>query len=122
MIDWTAYKNFRKDEFTCKCGCGQSDMKPEFMDRLQALRTAYGKPMLITSGYRCHNHPVEKSKVSTGAHTQGIAADIGISGAEAITLLRLALEAGFKGIGVQQKGTGRFLHLDIREHSAIWSY
>jgi uncharacterized protein YcbK (DUF882 family) len=97
-------------------------MKPEFMGRLQALRIVYGKPMHITSGFRCPDHPVEKAKTNPGAHSQGIAADIGISGAEAITLLRLALEANFTGIGVQQKGNGRFLHLDIREHPAIWSY
>jgi hypothetical protein len=29
---------------------------------------------------------------------------------------------GFKGIGVQQKGAGRFIHLDDREDPAIWSY
>ena len=37
-------------------------------------------------------------------------------------VLRLALDANFTGIGIQQKGHGRFVHLDIREHPAIWSY
>jgi uncharacterized protein YcbK (DUF882 family) len=99
-------------------------MQPLFMGRLQALRLAYGKPMLVTSGYRCANHPSERVKAQpgTGTHSQGIAADIGVSGADALLLLRLALEANFTGIGVQQKGNGRFIHLDIREHPAIWSY
>jgi uncharacterized protein YcbK (DUF882 family) len=121
-MDWEAFKHFRKDEFTCKCGCGRSDMRPGFMGRLQALRLAYGKPMIITSGYRCPDHPVEKAKATPGAHSEGIAADIGVSGADALLLLRLALEANFQGIGVQQKGNGRFIHLDTREHPAIWSY
>ena len=121
-MDWSVYKHFSRGEFTCKCGCGRADMKPEFMGRLQALRMIWGKPMIITSGYRCPDHPVEKAKANPGTHAQGIAADIGISGADAVTLLRLALDANFTGIGVQQKGNGRFLHLDIREHPAIWSY
>jgi uncharacterized protein YcbK (DUF882 family) len=122
MIDWSVYKHFKPAEFTCKCGCGKADMKPEFMGRLQALRMIWGKPMVITSGYRCQNHPVEKAKSTPGTHSQGIAADIGISGQDAVSLLRLALDANFTGIGVQQKGNGRFLHLDIRETPTIWSY
>lgn len=122
MIDWSVYKNFSAAEFSCRCGCGRNDMNPNFLGRLQALRMVYGKPMHITSGYRCPNHPVEKAKTSPGTHSMGIAADIGVSGAEALTLLRLALEANFTGIGVQQKGNGRFIHLDIRDQAAIWSY
>lgn len=122
--DWGRYPNFRREEFGCKCGCGQAAMQTDFMARLQTLRMVYGKPMLITSGYRCANHPAEsvKAQPGTGTHSQGIAADIGVSGADAVTLLRLALEGNFTGIGVQQKGHGRFLHLDVRATPALWSY
>jgi zinc D-Ala-D-Ala carboxypeptidase len=92
------------------------------MDRLQALRSAYGKPMIITSGYRCAKHPVEAAKVMPGMHSTGLAADIGVSGAEAVQVLRLAFDAGFRGVGVQQKGNGRFLHVDLRENPTVWSY
>ena len=122
--DWSVYKHFTRGEFACKCGCGQAAMQSDFMGRLQSLRMIWGKPMIITSGYRCANHPSERTKAQpgTGTHSQGIAADIGISGADAISLLRLALDANFTGVGVNQKGNGRFLHLDILEHPAIWSY
>ena len=120
--DWSQYKHFQRGEFACKCGCGRCEMQSEFMNRLQALRMIWGKPMLITSGYRCPDHPKEKNKAQPGTHNQGIAADIGISGADALSLLRLALDANFTGIGINQKGSGRFIHLDIREHPAIWSY
>ena len=122
--DWSIYPNFTRSEFSCKCGCSRTEMRSEFMGKLQALRMVWDKPMLITSGYRCVNHPAErlKSISGTGTHNQGIAADIGVSGADAISLLRLALEANFTGIGINQKGNGRFIHLDIREHPAIWSY
>jgi len=121
-LDWKRWPNFRREEFTCRCGCDKNEMAPEFMDKLQALRSVYGKPMHITSGYRCPQHPVEREKMKPGMHTTGFACDVGISGAEAVTLLRLALEARFRGIGVQQKGDGRFLHLDLRESPMIWSY
>lgn len=121
-VQWGKYPNFRKEEFNCKCGCGENRMRPEFMDRLQALRSAYGKPMIITSGYRCAKHPVEAAKVMPGMHSTGLAADIGVSGSEAVQVLRLAFDAGFRGVGVQQKGNGRFLHVDLRENPTVWSY
>ena len=121
-VDWGRYPNFKREEFTCRCGCGRNEMRPEFLERLQALRSVYGKPMAVTSGYRCPQHPKEAAKAQPGMHTTGLAADIGISGAEAVTLLRLALEAGFKGIGINQTGDGRFLHFDLRAIPSIWSY
>lgn len=120
-MDWSAYPNFTEAEFRCR-HCGKVDMKPEFMGKLQALRTAYGKPMSISSGYRCENHPVEKAKPTPGMHSTGKAADIAVQGGEAVDVLKLALAHGFTGIGVQQKGTGRFIHLDTREQPTIWSY
>ena len=121
-IDWSVYPNFTREEFTCRCGCERNEMRTEFLERLQALRSVYGKPLHITSGYRCPQHPKEAEKVRPGMHNTGLAADVGISGSEAVALLRLALDAGFKGIGVNQKGDGRFLHLDLRESPTIWSY
>lgn len=121
-MDWSRYPNFKREEFTCRCGCGRNEMRSEFLERLQALRSAYGKPLHITSGYRCPQHPVEAAKAQPGMHAAGLAADIGISGSEAVALLRLALDAGFRGVGVQQKGNGRFLHVDLRETPTIWSY
>lgn len=123
-MNWSDYPNFSAKEFACS-HCGENEMKPDFMAKLQKLRTAYGKPMKITSGYRCAKHPIEAAKSAPGAHAIGCAADIGIQGAEAHKLLSLALQEGFTGIGVQQKGTGRFLHLDTLQGSTrptVWSY
>ena len=121
MIDWGQYPNFRAAEFDCRC-CGRNEMNAEFLGKLQLLRSAYGKPMHVSSGYRCPNHPIEKAKSAPGMHAAGMAADITVNGADGVELLRLALNAGFTGIGVQQKGIGRFLHLDTRSTPALWSY
>ena len=125
MIDWGKYPNFTAAELRCQ-HCGAEGIQPALMDKLQELRTAYGKPMRITSGYRCPKHPVEVNKAVPGAHALGLAADIGVQGAEAYEVLKLALAAGFTGIGVQQKGTGRFIHVDVVDGAlprpTVWSY
>jgi hypothetical protein len=27
-VDWGRYPNFKREEFTCRCGCGRNEMKP----------------------------------------------------------------------------------------------
>jgi len=123
-MDWTKTPNFKAAEFNCT-HCGKNEMKPAFMAKLQTLRNLYGKPMRVTSGYRCPQHPIEARKAAPGAHASGCAVDIGIEGADAHRLLTLAVGVGFNGIGVQQKGSGRFLHLDTLEgptRPTLWSY
>lgn len=125
MFDWGKYPNFKAAEFKCS-HCGADGIKEAVVAKLQAMRTEYGKPMRITSGYRCPKHPIEAKKSSPGAHALGIAADVGVEGAEAHAILALGFKHGFTGIGVQQKGTGRFIHLDIRNGElpgpTVWSY
>ena len=123
---WDVYPNFGRDEFVCKCGCGRADMDPLFVSKLQSIRTDTGLPMTITSGYRCpeHNQMVSSSG-KDGPHTTGKAADISCRGETALAFLKAALEHRFQGIGVQQKGGGRFIHLDMVQRPygrALWSY
>lgn len=126
-MSWTA-KFFSKSEMACKCGCNESPMDQEFMNKLDALRAVYGKPMTISSGYRCANHPIESKKSKPGAHASAKAADIAVSHEEAFLVLKLALEVGFTRVGVQQKGSGRFIHVDTATSEEgfpspmVWSY
>jgi len=127
-INWNDYRNFVEDEFRCK-QTGRCEMNPEFMDRLQELRTDYGKPMIINSGFRHVTHPVEMRKARPGSHTFGRAVDVLVSHEDALDLIILARMYGFTGFGVAQKaGSTRFIHLDDMEPSAtrprptIWSY
>lgn len=123
-MDWSKVPNFKASEFNCS-HCGKNEMQLEFMLKLQALRNAYGKPMRVTSGYRCKDHPIEAKKAQPGAHASGCACDIGVDGADAHRLLGLAWAAGFTGVGVNQKGTGRFIHLDTLKgpmRPTVWSY
>ncbi len=112
----------------CQCGCEQDGMHSEFMEKLTNLRADWGQPMTVTSAYRCPNHPIEAKKAKPGTHSTGRAVDIAVQGNDAYALLCAALGHGFTGIGVQQKGNGRFLHLDnLKEgegwtRPTIWSY
>jgi zinc D-Ala-D-Ala carboxypeptidase len=125
------WPNFTLDELKCKCGaCGSTgeEMNPDFMDMLQALRTFVNFPMHITSGYRCpaHNAAISHSG-SDGVHTTGSAADVAIRGEQAYLLVKAALNMGFTGIGIDQQGLSRFVHLDIGKapdypRPTIWSY
>ena len=117
------YKNFKASEFNCK-HTGKNEMTHEFMEKLQQLRDAYGKSIVITSGYRDPSHPVEKAKGQPGTHSKGIACDIQIGdGAQMYELLKLALALGFTGIGVGNRPGHKMLHLDIRKTTpVVWSY
>ena len=93
---------------------------------LQELRTAWGKPMRLTSAWRSEHHPVEARKPPGALHRHTLGAfDVAIHGPDARDLLDLALDDGWLGIGVNQRGpvAGRFLHLDIvPDHGTIWTY
>lgn len=124
------WPNFTRAELACRCGCEGFVEVPEFLDRLQALRTAYARPLAVTSGYRCPEHNARVSGTGrTGPHTTGRAVDLAVRGAEAYKLLLLAFEHGFTGLGINQKGASRFLHLDdlpegepAAPRPTVWSY
>lgn len=122
-VNWGDYPNFTEAEFRCK-HTGRCEMHPDFMRKLQHLRGVYGKPMTITSGYRAPTHPIEAAKSAPGEHSTGRAADVAVSGVEALRVIQLALGLGFTRIGVQQKGSGRFIHLGDSPAFApgLWSY
>lgn len=124
-MDWSKYPNFSKQEFDCK-HTGRNLMQPPFLALLQHLRDIYGKPIAISSGYRDPTHPVEARKQSPGTHTLGLAADIRCDGKAAWEILQIAMQLGFSGIGIQQKGSSRFIHLDMAgapfPRPTVWSY
>jgi zinc D-Ala-D-Ala carboxypeptidase len=125
-----SWKYFTEEEMACT-HCGECEMDDDFMAMLDQLREIYGKPLKITSGYRCPEHNIEKVKKNgPGAHATGAAVDLGLHGDEAYKIVKLAQEIGFTGIGIAQKGHigSRFIHVDNLgddERSPrpwIWSY
>lgn len=124
-----SWENFTRDEFECKCGCRQNEIRDELINVLQEIRTAAGVPMPISSGYRCKHHPVEAAKSKPGTHQLGLAADIAVSRAAAFKINKAAAQnEKVTALGWSQKGNTRFIHIDIVEDSlqfprpTCWSY
>ena len=105
-------------------------MRPEFMQKLQEIRNIFGKPMVISSGYRDFTHPLEQAKEEPGEHTYGAAADINVWGQDAMELFDIAFHCGIRRIGLNQIGSlnSRFIHigmgdtLNLNFPSALWTY
>jgi len=114
-------RHFSRRELQCK-HTGYCDMDQGFLDKLDALREAFGAPLVLTSAFRHSTHPVEAKKPVPGIHASGRAADISVTGEDAYRLVHLAMELGFGGIGVAQSAKGRFIHVDTRPKRTIWTY
>lgn len=135
MTEYRLYEHFSPEELACrcgKCGLGQKNMSPSFMDKIEYLRVLSGIKMPVTSAVRCHNYNREVSKVKAfPPHTviqlnkidKGKpfchALDINIWGDELNELLKHIYNIKkygivFTGIGLNQKGpyNKRFLHID----------
>ena len=95
-MNWELYKNFKPEEFACQ-HCGKEGIKEELLNRLQALRTFLNFSFVVSSGYRCPEHPIEAKKSKPGTHSTGLAVDILCRGTEAYKIITHAKEYGFTG-------------------------
>lgn len=63
----------------CTCGhlnCDKRSVSQFTLVRVQAVRNDYNRPMTITSGGRCENHPNEINKKKPGDHQKCTAVDV----------------------------------------------
>lgn len=93
-------------------------MDPDFVGKLKKFEAAWGKPLSITSGYRCEKHNKAVGGAPRSKHLSGIAVDIIVLPSDRFEFLSLATDYGFKGIGLAQT----FIHLDDRTKPALWLY
>ena len=127
MID---YPFFTAEELNCKCGeCEEHQMDPDFMDKLVAMREDLDFPFPLNSAYRCEKHNRNVGGSEHSAHVKGRGVDIRCSHRQALQIVDQAVDFGFTGIGVNQHGDSRFIHLDDLEDQEtpnprphIWSY
>jgi hypothetical protein len=131
-LDWH-YPYFTIDEMVCQ-HTGFLGYDARFMDSLISLREKCGFGFPVTSYFRHPTHPIESAKIKAGkknggTHTTGKAIDIGVDRERAFILIKVALDMGcFTGIGINQKGNSRFIHLDTCTtqdgfaRPTIWSY
>ena len=113
--------HFQRSELECRCGCGLAEFQPGFLDHLELLRRAYGRPMRITSACRCSTHNARISPLAPlrslhigdrearPGHRGALAIDVAIGGMDKGDLFAAAWRLGWS-VGWNRV----FLHLDRR--------
>ena len=120
-------KNFQVKEFIAK-GSPLRDLYERgvysevFIDDklvgyLQRIRDHYGKPIIITSGYRPATYNKSVDGATSSLHIDGRAADIRIDGVTPKALATFCKSIGIKGIGTYDS----FVHIDTRENAYYWN-
>lgn len=94
---WDLIKHFKKDEFTCKCGCGLNNMNLIVVKIADEVREHFGSPAIVTSGTRCEKHNKEVGGVSNSRHLQGKAIDMYVQNVSWYDLLEYLRELEQKG-------------------------
>ena len=99
------------------------NMHQDLLELLDEMRAIYGKPIVITSGYRTkeYNATLKNSKPNS-SHLKGLAVDIAIENSnQRYEIVRIAMLLGIKRIGT---GEG-FVHIDIdasKPSNVNWVY
>ena len=112
-------KNFRLDEFKCKCGkCDPILVDEALVDWLQKIRDHFGRSVNINSGYRCEDHNSSpKVGGSKGSHhVKGMAADIRVEGITPEEVAKYAESIGIKRIGLYDT----FVHIGSATTKSFW--
>lgn len=91
--------------------CGRLWLVDELCEKLEVVRRAYGKPIIVTSWLRCNKHNMSVGGVTNSYHLNGHAIDIK---PEVIPTYLDILEAHAQYEFSFVKRYATFLHCDIR--------
>lgn len=83
------------------------------MDYLDLIREAYGKPIRVSSGYRCPQLNALVGGSSSSQHKQGLAADLVVPDLEHLIDVIRKLGGFDQLIDERPKGRGRWVHVSI---------
>ncbi len=93
----------------------------QLVEYLQKIRDHFGKPIIISSGYRCERHNRSVGGATASKHKAGMAADIMIAGVSPSEVAKYAESIGAKGIGLYETAKdGYFVHIDTRVTKSFW--
>ena len=110
--------HFKRSEFSCKDGCGGDVVDAELITVLEGAREYFGKPVRITSGYRCAVHNRAVGGKAASQHLLGKAADITVDGESPgdVCVYFVKKYPDQYGIGLYKA----FVHIDVRSQEARW--
>lgn len=115
--------HFYSNEFDCHGNgcCSESKINEKLIEYLEKIREHFGKPVTITSPYRCPTHNSRIGGAVGSRHSKGDAADFVVSGIAPRTVAQYAESIGIMGIGLYETSAdGHFVHIDTRETKSFW--
>ena len=118
--------NFTVAEFACKDGSDPVFVDSSLAALLQKIRDHFGRPVVITSGYRTPEHNAEVGGSKSSQHLLGRAADIRVAGVsvEDVAAYAESLMPGWGGVGRYPVKAGRatgWVHVDTRQNKSRWT-
>lgn len=116
-------KNFQFREFDCqgKGCCSTTVIDEKLVEYIQRIRDHFGRPITITSPYRCETHNRRVGGATKSYHMQGKAADIVVQGVSSREVAKYAESIGILGIGLYETSAdGYFTHIDTRTIKSFW--
>lgn len=114
-------EHFAENEFACRC-CGMlptTGISMALLLGLERLRLRIGRPINISSGYRCPDHNRAVGGVWNSQHVKGTAADIYVDGMGVRELANICKQI-FDGVGTYVDAG--FVHVDMREGGSVPGY
>lgn len=109
-------ENFHLSEYECRCGCGETLVDGDHIQKLQKFREKIGKPVRINSAYRCPAYNAKIGGASDSRHMYGDATDITADGIPPSVVYANA-DNIFDGVGKYNT----FTHVDSRGYRARWN-
>lgn len=114
------WKYFKREDFTCKCGCGLNNISDDLVDKLDQAREIAGIPFVVNCGTRCPKHNKEEKGEIDSAHLYGLACDISApTSGQKFLIVSALIKVGFTRLGVYST----FIHGDIdtkKPQKMIW--
>ncbi len=118
-------KNFDLYEFRCgigrPCSCTTILVDDLLANYLQQIRDFFGRPVTITSAYRCPSYNRSVGGATGSYHSRGMAADIVVTGVPPCIVAAYCESIGILGIGLYETAADSyFVHIDTRTYKSFW--